>query len=184
MARSTWGGRRSRPARPRSASRRSGRRSSCVAALPAARIIVLGPAGPDEFAAAREARLELCLSAGTAPPDVPVHLKLDTGMGRWGLSELAAPGLGRRRPDEPLRDGRHRRRVHRAAAGALPRGHRAVRAPDAPHREQRRHAASSRIAPRRGPLRDRGVRHLALRHRPGRRRPAPGAALGVHRRRS
>ena len=63
-------------------------------ALPTARIIVLGPAGPAEIAAAREARLELCLSAETAPPDVPVHLKLDTGMGRWGLSELAAPGSG------------------------------------------------------------------------------------------
>ena len=63
-------------------------------ALPAARIIVLGPAGPADFATAREARLELCLSAGAAPPDVPVHLKLDTGMGRWGLSELAAPGSG------------------------------------------------------------------------------------------
>ena len=23
-----------------------------------------------------------------------MHLKLDTGMGRWGLSELAAPGSG------------------------------------------------------------------------------------------
>jgi alanine racemase len=63
-------------------------------ALPAARIILLGPAGPDEFAAAREARLELCLSAGAGPSDVPVHLKLDTGMGRWGLSELTAPGSG------------------------------------------------------------------------------------------
>ena len=62
--------------------------------LPAARIIVLGPAGSDDFAAARDARLELCLSAVTAPPDVSVHLKLDTGMGRWGLSELAAPGSG------------------------------------------------------------------------------------------
>ena len=26
------------------------------------------------------------------PEGVPVHLKLDTGMGRWGLSELPAPG--------------------------------------------------------------------------------------------
>ena len=53
------------------------------------------PGGPAEVAAAREARLELCLSAERAPPEgVPVHLKLDTGMGRWGLSELAAPGSG------------------------------------------------------------------------------------------
>jgi alanine racemase len=63
-------------------------------ALPEARIIVLGPAAPAELAAARAARLELCLSAEPVPPDVPVHLKLDTGMGRWGLSELAAPGSG------------------------------------------------------------------------------------------
>jgi alanine racemase len=61
-------------------------------ALPAARIIVLGPAGPAELPAARAARLELCLSSEPVPPDVPVHLKLDSGMGRWGLSELAAPG--------------------------------------------------------------------------------------------
>jgi alanine racemase len=63
-------------------------------ALPEARIILLGPAGADDFAAAGEARLELCLPAGAGPSDVPVHLKLDTGMGRWGLSELAAPGSG------------------------------------------------------------------------------------------
>ena len=65
-------------------------------ALPAARVILLGPAGPEEVAAARVARLELCLSAGpdSFPEGVAVHLKLDTGMGRWGLSELAAPGSG------------------------------------------------------------------------------------------
>jgi alanine racemase len=28
---------------------------------------------------------------GRVPENVPVHLKLDTGMGRWGLSELPAP---------------------------------------------------------------------------------------------
>ena len=63
-------------------------------ALPLARIVVLGPAAPAEVAVAREARLELCASAGDTPEGVPVHLKLDTGMGRWGLSELAAPGSG------------------------------------------------------------------------------------------
>ena len=89
-------------------------------ALPTARIILLGPAGTAEIAAAREARLELCLSAETAPPDVPVHLKLDTGMGRWGLSELAAPGSGVVGPDEPLRDGGYGHGFHRAAARALP----------------------------------------------------------------
>ena len=63
-------------------------------ALPLARIVVLGPAAPAEVAEAREARLELCASAGDTPEGVPVHVKLDTGMGRWGLSELAAPGSG------------------------------------------------------------------------------------------
>ena len=61
-------------------------------ALPSARILLLGPAVPTEVAAAREARLELCASAGEAPEGIPVHLKLDTGMGRWGLTELVAPG--------------------------------------------------------------------------------------------
>ena len=32
--------------------------------------------------------------AGEPPDGIPVHLKLDTGMGRWGLSELTAPGSG------------------------------------------------------------------------------------------
>ena len=63
-------------------------------ALPAARIILLGPARSAEIAAARDAGLELCLSAEPTPLDIPVHVKLDTGMGRWGLSELAAPGSG------------------------------------------------------------------------------------------
>lgn len=59
------------------------------AALPDARILVLGPA--DEIGAAREGRLELTVSEGPLPEGVPLHLKLDTGMGRWGLSELLEP---------------------------------------------------------------------------------------------
>jgi alanine racemase len=58
--------------------------------LPEARIIVMCPA--DELAEAREARLELVVSvSGEIPTDIPVHLKLDTGMGRWGLAELPQP---------------------------------------------------------------------------------------------
>lgn len=58
--------------------------------LPEARIIVMCPT--DELAEAREARLELVVSVpGEIPEDVPVHLKLDTGMGRWGLAELPVP---------------------------------------------------------------------------------------------
>ncbi len=64
------------------------------AALPDARIIVLGDTTSDDLGVAREARLELCLSTTDVPVGVPVHLKLDTGMGRWGLSELVSPGSG------------------------------------------------------------------------------------------
>jgi alanine racemase len=60
-------------------------------ALPGARVLVMGPTSPDEVAAAREARLELVVADGPIPEGVPVHLKLDTGMGRWGASELPAP---------------------------------------------------------------------------------------------
>ncbi len=61
-------------------------------ALPGSRVIVLGPVDPADVDAARSARLELVTAAGPGPEGIPVHLKLDTGMGRWGLSELAASG--------------------------------------------------------------------------------------------
>jgi alanine racemase len=58
-------------------------------ALREARILVMGPT--DDLRAAREARLELVVSGGEIPAEVPVHLKLETGMGRWGLAELPEP---------------------------------------------------------------------------------------------
>jgi len=58
------------------------------------RIIVLGPAADDEIAGAREARLELVVSDERVPEGIDVHLRLDTGMGRWGLAELPEPGRG------------------------------------------------------------------------------------------
>ena len=59
-------------------------------ALPHARILVMGPT--DDVAEAREARLEITVARGAEiPADIPVHLKLDTGMGRWGLAELPEP---------------------------------------------------------------------------------------------
>jgi alanine racemase len=73
----------------------------CVATVPeglalrrefrTARIIVMGPAGSNrETAQARDAALELVVSSDEIPDGVRVHVKLDTGMGRWGLSELPA----------------------------------------------------------------------------------------------
>jgi alanine racemase len=58
---------------------------------PTARILVMGPAGNREVADARDARLELAIADDEIPPGVAVHLKLETGMGRYGLSELPEP---------------------------------------------------------------------------------------------
>ena len=53
------------------------------------RIVVMGPSSVVDHPLARAARLELVTASDSAlPTDIPVHLKLDTGMGRWGLSEL------------------------------------------------------------------------------------------------
>jgi alanine racemase len=56
--------------------------------FPEARIVVMGPSTGRDVELARQARLELTVSDGELPEGVPVHLKLDTGMGRWGLAEL------------------------------------------------------------------------------------------------
>jgi alanine racemase len=81
----------------------AGARALCVATVPeglalrrefsTTRILVMGPAGNLEVGQARDARLELVVSPEEIPGGVRVHLKLDTGMGRWGLSELPAPPI-------------------------------------------------------------------------------------------
>jgi alanine racemase len=71
-----------------------GARALCVAtvaegvalrsALPDARILVMGPSGDDDIDRVRDARLELAVSEPPFPEGIPLHLKLDTGMGRFG----------------------------------------------------------------------------------------------------
>ena len=74
--------------------------------LPDARIVVMCPT--EDVAEAREARLELVVSGGEIPAEIPVHLKLDTGMGRWGFPELPGADRERRGADEPSRHRRFR----------------------------------------------------------------------------
>jgi alanine racemase len=52
------------------------------------RILALGPAVGRDVADARDAGVELAVFDEPVPEGVRVHLKLDTGMGRFGLSEL------------------------------------------------------------------------------------------------
>jgi alanine racemase len=60
--------------------------------FPLVRILVMGPTSSSrEIAEAREAKLELAVWDEEIPEGLRVHLKLDTGMGRWGLSELPKP---------------------------------------------------------------------------------------------
>jgi alanine racemase len=59
--------------------------------FPVARILVMGPTSSSEVAQTRDAKLELAIWDDEIPEGLPVHLKLDTGMGRWGLSELPKP---------------------------------------------------------------------------------------------
>ncbi len=57
-----------------------------------ARILCMAPVSSEsELSAARAQRIELAVSSSRIPENVRVHLKLETGMGRFGLSELVHP---------------------------------------------------------------------------------------------
>jgi alanine racemase len=74
----------------------AGAEALCVATLaealelrgefPGTRILVMGPV--EDMAAARAAKLEVAVGQGELPEGIPVHVKLDTGMGRYGFTEL------------------------------------------------------------------------------------------------
>ena len=65
-------------------------------AFPAARILVMCPLAPGEEDAARDARLEVALSSPEVPEGLDVHVKVDTGMGRWGMTLAEALTVPRR----------------------------------------------------------------------------------------
>ena len=148
-------------------------------ALRDAPILVMGPVSEGEIGEARAAHLELVVAGTRMPEGVPIHLKLDTGMGRWGLSELPAPS----------------REVvgvmsHLASAESDPDFTRAqIERFDQATAELAgltRHLANSAatlelsgVAIRRRSLRYRALRDLAVRDRPGRARSPPRAPLGL-----
>jgi alanine racemase len=72
-----------------------GARALCVATaregaalrrdLPDARVLVLSPLTGADEELAREAGLEVAISSARVPEGLPVHVKVDTGMGRFGM---------------------------------------------------------------------------------------------------
>ena len=65
------------------------------AALPDARILVMAPLAAGEDELARTAGLEIAVSSAAVPDGLPLHLKVDTGMGRWGMTLAEARSVPR-----------------------------------------------------------------------------------------
>ena len=140
-------------------------------AFPSARILVMGPLAPGEEDAARDAGLELALSSPEAPEGLDVHVKVDTGMGRWGMTLDEALTVPRRQvvgvmshlataDEEDEAFAREQIERFRGGRRRLPRRHRAPG-------EQRGSAPVRRRAVRRRALRHRPLRALAVRRRSG-----------------
>jgi alanine racemase len=73
----------------------AGEGATLRSALPEPRIVVLGPLHPGDSDIARDARLEVTVSTAELPLGLPVHLKVDTGMGRWGMTVEEAARVDR-----------------------------------------------------------------------------------------
>jgi alanine racemase len=65
--------------------------------FPDARILAMAPVTSGEAEVARASRLELAISSAAAPDGIDLHLKVDTGMGRWGMSVEEARSVPRGR---------------------------------------------------------------------------------------
>jgi alanine racemase len=105
-------------------------------AFPDVRILAMSPLGPGDGALARETGLEVAVSSPLLPDGVDVHVKIDTGMGRWGMSAAEARGIPRGRvvgvmshlatadePDEAFARAQVRRFAELAARFAGARAH-------------------------------------------------------------
>jgi alanine racemase len=60
-----------------------------------ARILVMAPLAAGEVKIAQASRLEVAVSSPAVPEGVSLHLKVDTGMGRWGMSVEDAQSVPR-----------------------------------------------------------------------------------------